>query len=306
MYVVRKKLLLSFFFGFVAILSCFSQINHAIGKSFLGKFDKAAEEYLDESLKRALYTFAVARGVNGVISVVQNTAVSVSPAGVGVSLAAGEILDPVNDLVERFSWVMLVSSTSLGIQKIMSSLGKWIGFDILLAFSMVVLCIGVWLPRIRSFDLRVFGIKLALVAFAVRFFVPVAGFAGNKVYDLFLKSEYDRASQNLGAMSEKLRESEIVAGEKLDKKEEAGFIDGIKDYYGDAKRALALKEKIEGLQQGMSEYADYIIDLIVVFTLQTVVLPLVFLWLLVRTIACVAGKKIALPNNIMAQPSKNP
>lgn len=294
MIVARKKHLLTIAFVSVAVLAYFSLINTAIEKSFLGEFDRASEKYLDESLKRALYTFAIVRGVNGVISVVQNTAVSVSPGGVGVNLAAGEILDPVNDLVERFSWVMLVSSTSLGIQKILSSMGKWFGFDILLSFSMIVLCVGVWIPRIRSVDLRTFGMKLAIVSFAVRFCIPVSGIAGSKVYDLFLKSEYDQASQNLRSLNEELGESQIVARQKQDASQESTFVDEIKDYYSDAKRALELKKKIESLKQSLADYADYTVDLIIVFTLQTIVLPLFFLWLLIRATSYVAGKRFLI------------
>ena len=45
------------------------------------------------------------------------------PAGVGVTLSIGELLDPFNDMVERFSWVMLLTSVSLGIQKILLIFG---------------------------------------------------------------------------------------------------------------------------------------------------------------------------------------
>ena len=35
---------------------------------------------------------------------------------VGVVLTAGEILDPLNDLVERFSWIVLLAASSLALQ----------------------------------------------------------------------------------------------------------------------------------------------------------------------------------------------
>src|SRR5660397_82253 len=73
---------------------------------------------LDSSFKQALAVFATAKGLNAVISLVQGT--EVGPPGVTISI--GEILDPINDLVERFSWIMLASLTSLGIQKIMMNI----------------------------------------------------------------------------------------------------------------------------------------------------------------------------------------
>lgn len=86
--------------------------------AFTGLIDKTGQEVTEAAFKRALLTFGVARGLNGAISVAQGTEISISPGGLGLNLTPGEILDPVNDLIERFSWVMLMSSTSLGIQQI--------------------------------------------------------------------------------------------------------------------------------------------------------------------------------------------
>ena len=73
-----------------------------------GIVDTTSDELADQALRRALVTFAVARTLNGVISVAQGTELAVEPAGVGVILGVGQILDPINDLIERFSSVMLV------------------------------------------------------------------------------------------------------------------------------------------------------------------------------------------------------
>ena len=67
-------------------------------------------------VERALVTFALTRTLNGVISVAQGTQLAFQPAGVGVVISAGEILDPLNDLVEQFSWLTLLAATSLGVQ----------------------------------------------------------------------------------------------------------------------------------------------------------------------------------------------
>ena len=78
--------------------------------------DQQSATQVHQSLQNSLTTFAVAHALNGVISVAQGTELVIEPAGVDISLADGEILDPINELIERFSWVMLAGSTSLGIQ----------------------------------------------------------------------------------------------------------------------------------------------------------------------------------------------
>src|SRR5512139_3807710 len=87
--------------------------------AYEGTADDYGHHYTQQTLKRALVTFAIARGLNAVISVAQGTEVSIEPAGVGVNFTPGQILDPLNDLIESFSWVMLLAATSLGIQELL-------------------------------------------------------------------------------------------------------------------------------------------------------------------------------------------
>jgi len=77
-----------------------------------GWLDKQGYDYTQAGLQRALITFGISRTLNGVISVAQGTEVAVEPVGIGMTFTPGQILDPVNDLVERFSTVVLVAGTA--------------------------------------------------------------------------------------------------------------------------------------------------------------------------------------------------
>ena len=77
--------------------------------------DENAKKLIDESFKQAVIVFGSAKALNGVISLAQGTELDLP----FVVIAIGEILDPINDLVEQFSLIMLVSLISLGIQKIL-------------------------------------------------------------------------------------------------------------------------------------------------------------------------------------------
>ena len=113
---VLKRTLSSMIVVAIILLSYSGAFEKLIKKTYIGKIDTKGIAYFDDSLERALYTFAVARGLNAVISVIQGTVVSGSPGGIGLQFSVGEILDPINDLLERFSWIMLFSTISLGIQ----------------------------------------------------------------------------------------------------------------------------------------------------------------------------------------------
>src|SRR3954462_5885799 len=91
--------------------------------AWLGSLDDAAKQYVESGLTRALATFAVARSANAVISVLQETTVAVSPGGMGFTASPGQILDPLNDLVEEFSTLMLAACISLGMQRVLISVG---------------------------------------------------------------------------------------------------------------------------------------------------------------------------------------
>ena len=118
----RSKVLISIIIILIGVLSYTNVINMTFERSIFRSFEEKSSTYLDDTLKKAIYTYAIVRGINGVISVLQNSSVAMSPAGIGINMALGEILDPINDLMERFSWVMLVSIAAIGIQKIFLSL----------------------------------------------------------------------------------------------------------------------------------------------------------------------------------------
>lgn len=83
--------------------------------NWLPQLDALAQSYLSDTVASNATVFAVVRSLNGVISVIQSADV-----GVGVaSISLGEIFDPLNDLIERFSWLLLVSLTALGIQQVL-------------------------------------------------------------------------------------------------------------------------------------------------------------------------------------------
>ncbi|MBL8157399.1 MAG: hypothetical protein JNM70_24740, partial [Anaerolineae bacterium] len=55
----------------------------AVALAALGTLDSWAGREVDAALGRALLAFALARGLNGVISVVQGTQVALEPGGLG-------------------------------------------------------------------------------------------------------------------------------------------------------------------------------------------------------------------------------
>lgn len=277
-----KKLLLSIVILLIAVLAYTNMINSVmIEKTFINDVDQSANVYLDDAMKKALVTFAIVRGINAVISVIQDSDVAISPAGVGMSIAVGQILDPVNDLIERFSWVMLASSTSLGVQKILINIGQWLGFRLLLTVAMIALLLGLWLPQKYQEKLRGWGCKLLIISILIRFCLPVVALATNQIDSLFLDETYQEASLTLESASKEIDDDSSLPSSDA-RADDGNLLQKIKNVFKNVGDAVNLEQRIQHLKSTLSQYTEYIIDLIVIFILKTIVIPLFMLWLLIK------------------------
>jgi hypothetical protein len=278
---VKKRVLLSIIVIIIGIMSYTATLDNVIEKTYISELDARGSDYLDEALKKSVFTFAIVRGINGLISVIQGTYVAVTPAGLGVTLAAGEILDPLNDIIERFSWVMLISSTSLGIQKVLMEIGIWFGFNVLICFSMIILLTGIWIPKIHNINFKALGYKLVLISIIIRFGIPVTAVSSGKIYDLFLKDKYEKSTESLERIKGEIEASNLVE-DNLKQKKDSGILDSLKDKYQNFTDSIDIKDRLSALKDSVSNAVEYIINLIIVFVLQTIIIPLLVLWALVK------------------------
>lgn len=274
----------------------------AVVLSSLNVVDDYAEADLDALFQRALISFALARTLNGVISAVQGTEVALQPAGVGVTLTPGEILDPVNDLVERFSWIMLAATISLGVQQVLLDVGQWWGLRILL----IILAIGwlalrLWRRNKSSSSRPAFEQALVYMLVAIifiRFAVPLALIANEAVYALFLESRYLASTQELEKTGQALEGEEAIQNKDSATGDEGETRSIIGQVFDGARKTLDLEQKVADIRQKTAELIEHLIQLSVVFILQTGILPLVFLWILLslfRFLFRMRSQPLAMP-----------
>ena len=249
--------------------------------------DKAAQDDYQSLFHRALITFALARTLNGVISVVQGTELALQPAGVGVTLTPGEILDPVNDLIERFSWIMLGATLSLGVQQVLLDIGLWWGTRLIVAvLALAWLALRIW--KAGGDTLQQILLRALVIALFVRFAVPLALIANEAVYAQFLESRYVESTQviesacyEIEAINEPVTD---LVGE-----EEPGLLDSLSRALDSTRESFNLKERVQVIRERATDVIEHLIQLSVVFILQTGILPLLFLWLLMHLAKRVFG-----------------
>lgn len=257
----------------------------AVILSSVTSVDRVAEADHKALFQRALITFALARTLNGVISAVQGTEIALQPAGVGVTLTPGEILDPVNDLIERFSWIMLGATLSLGIQQVFLDVGQWWGIRVLVA-ALGLLWLWARLNKSTRPGSAVVNaehtlLRIFIIILFLRFAVPVALIANEALYGLFLESRYQQSTQVIETAGEQIEQaSEPQVSEKSD--EEAGLIEKLERVLDSTRETLDFGQRVEYIKDRAAELIEHMIQLSVVFILQTGILPIAFLWIFLQ------------------------
>lgn len=271
------------------------------------RLDAPAMHEVDDGMGRALAGFAAARALNAAISLAQGTEISAG-LGASVTVSVGEVLDPVNDMVESFSQLMLLASVAFGIQKVLLLIGQ----DVLIKLLLTGV-LGAWGICCLFRGKRYRWLDAALVlAMMVRFAVPGVTLASDAVYERFLQESYQRSSAALASTTETLSEKtddmrdvniNASAPDPAPPAEadpppqaEAGFLDRMRgavddnlrelkkavgrtgDAVGSAAARLDPRDYVDKLEKSAAAATDHIVDLMVVFLLQTVLLPLLLLW----------------------------
>jgi len=135
--------------------------------SWWGAVDNLAAYVNGESIKDAAIIYGVARSINGVISLIQSAELG---AIVG-SIHPGELLDPINDLIERFSSVMAWSLSSLVLQKILLSVFSSYSFKIIFTICCALMLFWRWLPVPKHVSTRAWSIFLVIAS--LRFSIAI-------------------------------------------------------------------------------------------------------------------------------------
>ena len=238
--------------------------------SWLSPLESAANQNVDAGLKRALVSFATARALNAVISVVQGTELAVEPAGIGVTFTPGQILDPVNDLIETFSNLMLTASVAFGIEKVLIGIGAhWVISLILTGTALV------WaFLHLRSHSSPPWLSRILIVLLMARFAMPVVIIGSDFLFQHFMETDYQSSQAAIDTVSAQLDQLNPPAAAP---QEDQSMLD---KFRGWAAQQTDFKSRLAHLKQAVEEATERIIKLMVIFLLQTLVLPLLLVWVL--------------------------
>ncbi|MFD2190973.1 hypothetical protein [Pistricoccus aurantiacus] len=239
------------------------------GLSWVSIPQELATAAIDDALGGAFSAFAIAKGLNASISVLQSSTLDFQVFQVSV----GEALDPANDMIERFSWVMFAASGSLALQKLLLGISA---SPIIKGLLTGVCLIGVVLIAFASKRWQPPLFKTLMVAVLLRFAVVLVALASGLAEQAFLEEPRTATMAELQSSQEELEtlaEKRIAQGNDEDESWWKSLTGRVGSLVGNP---------VDGMRERFDAITDQVIDLTMIFITQTMLFPLAFLYLLYR------------------------
>ncbi len=252
--------------------------------------DRKAEEYFSTTSKMAVVGYATTRIINAAVSMAKESSVELG-IGARVNIAAGQVLDPLDDITEKLSSIFLLVIISLGIQKIAMIIGNVVTFKAG-AFVLWLLIPGLWIKKDFFFNLSSMALKIIVVLMALRFFLPVSALINDFIYSQFLRPQIEQAKQMLAASTEISEEEvETMSTESVPDDEEKGWFEKLKEKvlsFGELLKTKAITaiKVAKNVLANLDEITKALVALatlyIALFVIQCLVIPLGMLWVIVK------------------------
>lgn len=221
-----------------------------IAISWLSVIERKTEEYVDESTFEALAVFGTLRLTNAAISVVKSIEVDVVVA----SVQFGQVLDPIDDLIEDTSQVLKFAIASLFTQKLLVEILSTEFFKILLTVTGLLLITSLYVQegKFSGFLLKTF----ALVGLA-RFLFVLVIFLNGLVDQAFVDEKTKAEHQSLKGSSASLAEVGKTGHRTMSETELAKAQEKVEALSENRKKVLEeidpLKHDVTEAQQNLSE-----------------------------------------------------
>jgi hypothetical protein len=245
--------------------------------------DSNADEYFESAMSKATVAYGTTRIINASVSVLKDSEVHAEPGGIGLSLAIGEILDPIDDMTERVSDVLITAIVSLGIQKLIFEIGISM-VPKLLAIIIVLYTILFWTSYKRAESINQFLVRLGIVILVVRLFLPFSAL----VNDVLNVSYFDDRIEGAKVQLENYT-YEITTVIDLEFPDGEGVWETISNSAEFLKNTtIKFKDALVTIVDNASIIVESLLQLtwlyFGLFVIQVILLPMLMFWVMVKLI----------------------
>jgi hypothetical protein len=243
--------------------------------------DSKTDAYFSEAITSAGVAYATCRIINASVSVVKGSSLNLEPAGIGVTLAVGQALDPIDDMTERVSDVLVTAITSLGVQKLAFEIGVSIAPQLLAVFLLIFSILIMFEPE-RIAPLRKTLMRLMFFVLIARFALPISAMANNYLQDHFFSEKISSANHELALGASELDKLLQFSLPKVDGvlgtiKNNAAFIQ---------QKSVEFKDAIVATVNNAGNIIENLLKLaflyVGIFLIQVIALPMLIFWLLIK------------------------
>lgn len=265
--------------------------------------DSTTDYYFKNSITKAGLSYATCRGINALVSILKESNIQIEPGGVGVTIAIGQSLDPIDDMTERLSDVLVTSVTSLGVQKLLYE----ISVSLTLPFLFIM---GIIYFSMRRFKKEAFlknrkkMINILLLFFVIRLCLPISAIANSFLYNLYFDDKIVEAKSHLEMENNTLDEIKDFTPQ-----ESNGFFSTIKNSAGLVMdKTIQLKDALSKTLKNASIIIENLLKLtflyVGLFVVQVIILPLASFWILIKLANSIFDKDLPVLIN-QKEMSKN-
>lgn len=196
---IKQKALTSILGIIIAVSLFFSPVTR------IPLLDTKTVNYFNLAITKAGIAFATCRAINASVSIIKGSTLQLEPAGVGMSLAVGQILDPIDDLTERASTVLVTAITSLGVQKLSYEIAVSLAPHIFSIF-LLILSILIWFENERIASLQKITTRILILIAIIRFCLPVSSIANDYIYKNYFTEQISHTNDALAFHSAKFNQ----------------------------------------------------------------------------------------------------
>ena len=244
--------------------------------AWMGQLDVEAELYIGESIKNAAILYGIARGINAAVSLMQSVDVSVVVA----SIQLGELLDPINDMIERFSDAMTYAIVSLTMQQILLEIVRAKLFNILLTLS-ALLYVGLWLGKSQ---LRTSAFKLFLTLTFLRLSLTAVLLLNMAVDHSFMNAKVAVEQQKMVSMQEDMSHisGQLNNQAQSDSSEEKSWMESAQASLQKVAGSFHIQAMIDDAMRKSEAWFSSILTLLTLVLLKSIILPLLFWYAILK------------------------
>lgn len=209
----------------------------------IGAIEDVTQSYCDNTLERATKTYVIAKGVDRIISLIEDTKISFG-FFLDVNIGIGKLLAAANDAIERICAALFTVIGIVLAEKLILGMLSWACFKILLPIALICGILHCVAPRFVPWG-RSVALFLARTVILCWMFLPITTLISSYVENAYFEYEH------------------------TEKIEEGDFIDVIKNLGIDD-----IKEKIYEIMEYCENKTEQLFQKFCIFILTTIVIPL--------------------------------